>query len=127
MWLGAPNCDGYGQIHIGERCAKAHRLAWFLHFGSWPKKHVLHSCDVPLCVRWDHLFLGDDIDNQADKVAKGRQARGEQNGRAKLTRRTAAAAKRAALCGIVTITEVARAFGISRRAIRLLCDGHTWQ
>jgi hypothetical protein len=40
---------------------------------------VLHHCDNPPCVRPDHLFLGDAIANNADKVRKGRQSRGDQH------------------------------------------------
>ena len=60
--------------------AYAHRMAWELEHGPIPGDlWVLHRCDNPPCVRLDHLFLGTHADNMADKVAKGRQARGDDH------------------------------------------------
>ncbi len=41
---------------------------------------VCHKCDVPACCNPAHLFLGTAADNQHDKVAKNRQARGAIHG-----------------------------------------------
>lgn len=46
---------------------------------------VCHRCDNPPCFRPDHLFIGTQAQNLADMRAKGRQARGERIGTAKLT------------------------------------------
>ncbi len=46
---------------------------------------ICHTCDVPRCVNPWHLYPGDDATNTADKVSRGRHARGEGSGRAKLT------------------------------------------
>lgn len=48
---------------------------------------MLHTCDVPSCVNPDHLFLGTQLANMRDMIAKGRKVAspGERNGAAKLT------------------------------------------
>lgn len=44
----------------------------------------MHMCDNRACCNPAHLASGDTLKNIADKVAKGRQPRGETHGRAKL-------------------------------------------
>lgn len=84
LWLGALRAKRYGSIkHNGEYLA-AHRASWMAHKGEIPAGlHVLHSCDVPLCINPDHLFLGTHQDNMDDKERKGRgnQPSGLRNGR----------------------------------------------
>jgi len=79
LWTAPPRNDGYGQFNVRGRPVAAHRLSWELNVGPIPVGlHVLHRCDTPACVRPDHLFLGTQADNNADKRQKGRQARGEK-------------------------------------------------
>lgn len=92
LWLGGRDKGGYGWVWFEGRNLKAHRAAWIAAHGSIPDgMQVLHTCDNPPCRNIDHLFLGTQVDNSADMVAKGRQARigrrnpGSNNGRAKLT------------------------------------------
>jgi HNH endonuclease len=55
-------------------CEAAHRISWMLFRGEIPvDAHVLHKCDVTLCVNPDHLFLGTHTDNMQDCVTKGRK------------------------------------------------------
>lgn len=79
LWIGALVPDGYGSFYWGRdgrHAIKAHRAAWTLYRGALGEEdHVLHRCDNPLCVNPDHLFLGDNGANVADRVRKGRSAR----------------------------------------------------
>lgn len=88
-WTGAVDRDGYGRLRLGGAGTpheRAHRAAWRLHFGRVPEGLcVCHRCDHPWCVNPAHLFLATNEANTADKVAKGREARGETCGASKLT------------------------------------------
>lgn len=119
--------NGYGQIQLGGGTIEyAHRFAWFLETGEWPLREtpfVLHHCDNRLCVRIEHLFLGTNADNIADKVAKGRQARGERAGGAKLTE----ADVRTIRAGEGPQREVASRFGICQQTVSEIRLGEKWK
>lgn len=79
-WIGPLNDRGYGQIRIGKRMCKAHRIAWIITYGRDPHpKCVLHTCDNPPCVNPKHLWLGTVGDNNHDMAKKGRSKRGDLN------------------------------------------------
>ena len=77
-WLWTGSRQGkYGYLHQGSHSVRSpirpHRFSWEIHFGKIPEGlWVLHHCDVPLCVRPDHLFLGDRKANMLDAARKGR-------------------------------------------------------
>src|SRR5260221_13904824 len=74
FWIGSRVKEGYGRFKVnrGTRIATpAHRVAWFLTKGFWPNKNLLHDCDIPQCVRPDHLFEGTHKDNAEDAAKKG--------------------------------------------------------
>lgn len=74
-WVGC-RTERYGQIYVGGKGWRAHRFSWFMHFGEIPAGQcVLHRCDNTFCVNPAHLFLGTQLDNIRDKVAKGRSSR----------------------------------------------------
>lgn len=77
-WLWDRGCtsSGYavGRPAGSPRQVYIHRYVATIVYGSsaMQGKHVLHSCDVPTCVNPDHLSLGTNNDNIADRDAKGR-------------------------------------------------------
>ena len=86
LWSGDVNGGGYARVEP-FRHRNGQREAWRAAFGDPGDAHVLHRCDMRCCLNPDHLFLGSNADNVADKVAKSRQARsqGEQHPAAVLT------------------------------------------
>ena len=84
VWVRSTNTSGYGVLCThGDESVLTHRFSWQLHFGHIPfGLYVLHHCDIRICVRPDHLFLGTFKDNRQDCVFKGRDhaVRGEQHG-----------------------------------------------
>ena len=93
LWTGCQACTTkYGLVQrrrMSRRPLLAHRYAWYLVHGEFPPNglFVCHHCDVPLCVRPDHLFIGTHLDNQRDKLRKrrNRAPKGVKHGMAKLT------------------------------------------
>lgn len=74
VWQGWIHPSGYGRF-FG---IFTHRIAYYLSTGKDPGINlVCHKCDNPACCNPNHLFLGTQADNIADKVSKGRQAKGE--------------------------------------------------
>lgn len=117
----------------------AHRLSLAAKLGRdiRPSHIAMHTCDNPRCVLWAHLREGTDADNLADMRAKGRhchgaamskamagkmprgdahraihaatQVRGENHGRAKLTKAQSDAVRVA----MGTHDEIGARFGVS--------------
>ena len=86
LWTGAIVPRGYGRMSVGLKSGMAHRISWQLNNGPIPQGQcVLHKCDVPGCVRPDHLWIGSKSDNIKDREQKGRTAKGENAGPSKLT------------------------------------------
>jgi HNH endonuclease len=81
LWMAGKGEAGYGYFKAGGKGLRANRVAWTIAHGPIPDGlGVFHHCDVPACCRVDHLWVGTSADNNADMVAKGRQAKGDKNG-----------------------------------------------
>lgn len=89
LWTGPIDEFGYGRIHFAPGRPRAHRVVYEMAFGSIADGLVvMHRCDIPACVRPDHLTTGTIAANNLDRDAKGRGKiglQGEANPKAKLT------------------------------------------
>lgn len=63
----------YGSFTAGGKTYLAHRISFAVEKGDVPADRlVCHSCDVRSCIEPDHLFVGTNMDNSQDMIAKGR-------------------------------------------------------
>lgn len=81
IWTGGSRAhNGYGIFVLEGHSRRAHRIAWELAVGPIPAGLcVLHRCDVPACVRPEHLRVDTQLANIEDRDRKGRQARGDDH------------------------------------------------
>jgi hypothetical protein len=75
-WQGNRDACGYGFFRLGTKMRRAHRVAYLLTHGQWPRPCCLHSCDNPPCCNPAHLREGTPSDNQQDAVRRGRSRLG---------------------------------------------------
>ncbi len=126
LWTAGLDTKGYGGFRFRGRLRSAHRVAWELYRGPVPSgTHygttcVLHRCDVPACVNPDHLFLGSQADNVADRDRKGR------SGSAKLSEADVTAIRRAVASGEQQCS-VASRHRVSQSAVSLIVTQKTWR
>lgn len=124
IWMGNVRSTGYGEIRINGTKTKAHRASYQAHAGKIPNGlHVLHRCDIPLCVNPDHLFIGTHKDNMDDMVKKGRQAKGDCNGNSTLTNEIVLAVREAQGRGV----DIAKQFGITESHVSRIKNKLRWK
>jgi len=126
-WTAGRSTKGYGRFRIDGRYRIASRVAWELARGPVPKGLcVCHHCDNPPCVNPAHLFLATSAENTADKVAKGRQMKGESVPWAVLSASDVLSAREFRTRG-ESYAEIADRFGVSVGCIHSALTGANWK
>lgn len=141
IWTGFQNEHGYGRVRFNGKMTLSNRISWMIHHGDIASKMcVCHRCDNPQCVNPSHLFLGTQVENIADRQAKGRQAsgdrsgartrpdlvpRGERSGRTTLKNADVLEIRRL-WAGGHPQKAIAAQFGISRNGVSCIVNGKRW-
>lgn len=132
-WTGYCKETGYGRLGMkGAQGRRAHRVAYELATGIVPGSAcVLHRCDNPPCCNPAHLRLGTQLENIADREAKGRSAPprlGEENHRTTLSsiqiremRQRFDPDRRG------NIAQAAREYGLSKTGAKDILRRNTWK
>lgn len=112
----------------GQRRRKAVRLhRWVVEQVEGRKltkdEVVRHTCDTPACFLYEHLIAGTIQENVADRQAKGRQAKGERQGSAKLTKQEVDEIRNLHKSGLYMQRDLAKRFGMGQSQISRIVRG----
>jgi hypothetical protein len=122
-WRATRNSLGYGQFKLNGTATYAHRVAALLAGKQLDEDSVvMHVCDNPACCNPTHLIVGSHGANVADRVAKGRSARGSGNGRAKLNKDQVVAIR----ADDRPQSVIALEYGVTPKAVALIRSRRTW-
>ena len=132
VWAGGRRRDGYGFLNVQadglRRPVYSHRIAYTTEVGPIPGSMcVLHTCHNGSggCVRPSHLHLGSRSANSAEKVAAGRQARGQMFPQSKLTAANVVDIRRLGAEGLLQ-RSIADLFGVSRHQVGRILARTAW-
>lgn len=128
---GCWECDSHKPHHSGYTMLKRHaykgalhRLMYMRANGPIPDRlFIRHKCDNPRCINPDHLEPGTPADNVRDRVERGRGARGERAGRARLTE----AQVRMIRSSNRTAREWAEKFGVGVSTVQFVKQRRSWR
>lgn len=120
----AADSNGYPVAVIDGLWDRIYRHAFRAFNGViGPNQVIRHTCDNRKCVNPEHLILGTHADNVADRVLRGRSARHENNGRAKLTKKDVIAIRQDTTTPKMYL---AKKYGVDPKTIRSIKNGKTW-
>ncbi len=126
-WKKSLTHKGYGQAWDGKTVVRANRVAYMLanNVELTTEQHIMHTCDNRACCNPNHLVLGTNADNMADKVAKCRQSKGQGTGMSKLTPKQIIEIRNDYANEIRRVT--AKIFNVTPQAISNILSGSRWK
>jgi hypothetical protein len=128
------NRYGYGQLKLSNsrKIIQATHVSYLISnkLDSIPKGlHVCHRCDNPPCCNPQHLFLGTAKDNSDDKINKGRNKcgpqEGQKNGNSSLTEKQVKVIIKEIKLGKTNVS-IAKEFSVTHSLISAIRLGKAW-
>lgn len=127
-WTGTLQGNGYGCFSYYGKPIAAHRFVYLLVHKELPyKKLICHSCDNPACVNPKHLWAGTHADNNNDKARKGRNIKGSEVVKSKLTDGKVRFIRNLAKTGTYNQKQIAKLFGISSGNVNGIVRRRFWK
>jgi hypothetical protein len=138
IWSDAPviaNDSGieYGRLHVSSTPnveVYAHILSWMIHHKKQVPDgmKVLHHCDLGMCVRPKHLYIGTAMDNAHDREVRGRihHPSGEEKSQAILTWEKVRTIRQLYSDKLATQQNLADVFGVSFQLISMIVNNKRW-
>lgn len=121
--------DSYGRFNVRHVSFRTHRIAWKIsNKKEIPEEMcVCHSCNNPPYCNPEHLFLDTIAGNDYDRDKKGRQARGERNGRAKLTKEQVLSIRKEYAEGNTSYSKLAVKYNVNQTLIERIVNKKLWK
>lgn len=132
LWKACVDDNGYGRFTMHDangrkRAHWAHRVAYELAVGPIGSGMlVCHTCDNPICMNPDHLWIGTYQENSDDMDKKGRRVVGEDRPQAKLNDE-AVRAIRGAPSTRGTQARLVKIYGVASSVISRIRTGKIWR
>lgn len=132
LWTKGGSKKGYGMFSTGgsANSMSAHRASWVINKSEIPDNmHVLHKCDVKCCVNPDHLYLGDQVQNNKDRKERTGYltvAKGEKVGGAKLNEKQVVEIRDLLSKGFKQ-RDIAKIYGVDQTNIKCINKRQTWK
>jgi IS30 family transposase len=128
-WLTDVKIDvnGRPRLSFNNKSLIFARVVYEVYKGDFPKNlFICHTCDNPLCVNPDHLYVGTSTDNGRNKKRRNRQAKGSKIGMSKLTEDQVTKIKELLLEGQLSFRQIAEMFGVTSGTIGVINKGKSW-
>jgi len=142
LWRGALTTDGHACFTYQGVTRRAHRWVYEEAIGPIPRGlYVLRTCGYHVCVRPEHLYLGDQAESLRQRDAFGRTARGSRHGSKTRPDRVVAGEDhwdcrldwktvrkiRSRYSGGESTRALAGAYGVSQKTIWKIASGRAWK
>jgi hypothetical protein len=120
--------QGYGVLRVGNKFIRAHRFSYEYYVKEIPENMIImHLCDNPKCVNFNHLKLGTQLENIQDCVKKNRKSIGSKQPNSKLKDDQVLDIKIALQNPYLGIQlELAKKYGVTTTLISRIKKGLTW-
>jgi hypothetical protein len=127
-WMRGCQTKGYGQIYLGEKAERSHRIAFYLANGHWPKV-ACHDCDNPICCNPKHIIDGSYKLNMQHRSERGRTnvRKGEDAHQAKLSAVQVLEIRRLHATGKYTHRALADLFNAKQPNVTMILTRRSWK